>query len=347
MALSVPQRRGIAAALGAAALFAATVPLAKPYLGAVNPWLLASLLYLGCGIGLTLVSLARPRPWTMPRSDLPWLAGAVVTGGVLAPVLLMMGLAAAPASGVSLLLVAEGVFTTLIAWIAFRENLDRRVLLGFLVITVGAVVLVARDSATRVPVVPAAFILGACLAWAIDNNLTRKVSLADAVHLAAIKGLAAGATNYLLAASMGAVAVPFGKLASVGLIGFLGYGVSLVLFVVALRELGAARTSAYFSTAPFLGAAFAVVYLAEPLTLTLLLAGVLMALGVWLHLTESHVHDHGHDAVSHEHFHDHDEHHRHHPEVAGATAPHSHPHEHLRIRHRHAHFPDAHHRHDH
>jgi multidrug transporter EmrE-like cation transporter len=163
-----------------------------------------------------------------------------------------------------------------------------------------------------------------------------------------IKGLAAGATNLVLALALGAHLPPLPAIASAGVVGFLGYGVSLVLFVLALRHLGTARTGAYFSTAPFIGAVLAIALLHEPLTARLMIAGALMALGLYLHLTEAHEHEHSHDALDHEHAHVHDEHHRH-AHAAGDPPgePHTHWHHHEPLRHKHPHYPDLHHRHGH
>ncbi|MGH8863065.1 MAG: DMT family transporter [Burkholderiales bacterium] len=346
MSVTGPQRRGIGAALGAAVLFGVTIPLAKSLLVGTSPWMLAGLLYLGSGVGLASVSVFRRQRWNVPPRDLPWLVGAVLAGGILAPVLLMLGLAATTASNASLLLIFEGVFTSVIAWVVFREHVNWRVGLGFLAISAGGGILVWGGQVAGLSLLPSACILAACLLWAIDNNLTRRVSLANAAHLSAIKGLVAGSANMTLAALIGSPrpTVPF--MAAAGLVGFLGYGVSLGLFVLALRELGAARTSAYFATAPFLGALAAIAMLSEPVTGQLIIAGSLMALGVWLHVTESHEHMHVHEELEHEHFHQHDEHHQHHegPEL---LLSHSHWHRHGPLRHSHPHFPDAHHRHDH
>lgn len=194
---------------------------------------------------------------------------------------------------------------------------------------------------------PALTVLGACLSWGIDNNLTRKVSLADATWIATVKGLTAGLVNLSLALLLGAHFPSTLHLLCAMLLGLFAYGVSLALFVVSLRHLGSARTGAYFSVAPFFGAAIAV-FLGDPVTLSLLLAGALMAGGVWLHLTEDHSHAHMHEPLEHEHAHKHDEHHQHShelPEAAGTR--HTHLHRHAPLRHRHSHFPDAHHRHDH
>lgn len=340
---------GVAAVLGAALLFGAGTPLAKLLLAQASPWLLAGLLYLGSGLGLGAVRRLRRAPAVqLSRAEWPWLAGAVLAGGVVGPVLLMLGLTRMPASGASLLLNAEGVFTALLAWLAFRENVDRRIALGMTAIALGAVVLSWPGQARFAGAWPALAVLGACLAWAVDNNLTRKVSLADASWIASVKGLAAGSINLALAFGLGAATLPRAPIVAASLlVGFLAYGVSLTWFVLGLRHLGTARTGAYFSIAPFFGAVLAVA-LGEPVTVPLLLAGALMAVGIWLHLTERHSHEHTHEPLAHEHMHVHDAHHRHRhdPPVPPGTR-HSHWHQHEALTHTHPHFPDVHHRHKH
>lgn len=341
--------RGVVAAMTAALLFGVGTPFAKLLVAHVDPWLLAALLYLGSGTGLWLMRLIRRVDAVRPSiGEWGWLAGATLTGGVVGPVLLMYGLTSMSATGASLLLNAEGVFTALIAWFVFKENFDRRIALGMLAIVAGAVVLSwPGEWSMRVDVGGVA-VLGACLAWAIDNNLTRKVSLSDASFIAMVKGLAAGSTNLLLAWKLGSSWPEPATLGVAALLGFLSYGASLVLFVVALRHLGTARTGAYFSVAPFFGALLGVLMLKEPVTAQLLMAGALMVLGVWLHLTESHGHLHMHPADEHTHEHVHDAHHQHaHPESSGSGEPHSHAHAHVAMTHSHRHFPDAHHRHSH
>ena len=342
------RRPGILAALAAALLFGAGTPFAKLLLNTVNPWLLAGLLYIGSGIGLTLYRRMTKAPAvTLPRQEAFWFAGAIVAGGIVAPVLLMFGLTKTPASGASLLLNAEGVFTALLAWFAFKENFDRRIALGMFAIVAGAVVLSWQGDASFAGLWPALALLGACFAWGIDNNLTRKVSLADTTWIASIKGLAAGSVNLALAFMLGAALPPLLNLVLAMVVGFLSYGVSLALFVVGLRHLGTARTGAYFSVAPFIGAVLALAF-GEPLTLPLVIAGALMALGIWLHLTEHHKHEHKHIELEHEHEHTHDEHHQHpHDEPAADGTKHNHQHQHSTLIHKHEHFPDAHHQHKH
>lgn len=338
---------GTLAALGAALLFGASTPIAKVLLDNAEPWLLSGLLYLGAGIGLLLWRRARRAPRVrLPRHDVPWLVGAIVAGGMAAPVLLLVGLTSMPATGASLLLNAEAVFTALLAWFAFRENVDARIASGMVVIVAGALVLSWPTGAADFgDPMPAVAILGACLLWALDNNLTRKVSHVDATWLAMVKGLTAGTANLVLASVVAGDKLPSIPLTSATLIvGFLAYGASLALFVVGLRLLGTGRTGAYFSVAPFIGAALAVVVLGEPVTARLAIAAALMGFGVWLHLTEVHEHWHSHGVVVHEHDYKPDD--PHHVDVESlnhGTTKHRHP----ESAHDHRHFPDIHHRHDH
>ena len=337
------------ASLTAAALFGLGTPLAKYLLASIDPWLLAGLLYAGSGIALTILRAFRPRARArLASAELGYLAGAIAAGGVAGPVLLMFGLSAMPAAGASLLLNAEGVFTALLAWFVFRENVDRRIALGMLAIAAGAILLSWSSGTSVQSLWPSLLVLGACLAWAIDNNLTRKVSLLEATWLASVKGIVAGSTNLVIALFVGAAWPSMRDTFAALVIGAFAYGFSLVLFVVGLRHLGAARTTAYFSTAPFVGALVAILWLQEPVTLRLVVAAGLMALGLWLHLTERHEHAHVHPEMEHEHEHAHDEHHQH---AHGAPVPpdtrHTHRHRHVILRHSHAHFPDAHHRHEH
>ncbi|MEP7099616.1 MAG: DMT family transporter [Burkholderiales bacterium] len=346
---SPPLDRGVWAALAAAALFGAGAPFAKLLLEGTGPWLLAAILYLGSGLGLALVRrVRRAAPVHPTRAEWGWLAGATFAGGVLGPVLLMSGLAAMPAAGASLLLNMEGVLTALIAWFVFRENVDRRVALGMALIVGGAGVLSWPGEASVGLGWPALAVLGACLAWAVDNNLTRKVSLTDASFIAMVKGLTAGVTNLVIAIALGATWPALPTVVAGALLGFVSYGASLVLFVVALRRLGTARTGAYFSVAPFFGALLAVALLGETVGPALLAAAALMALGVWLHLAERHEHEHAHEPVEHTHAHTHDAHHAHaHTGAAVGAEPHTHAHRHAPLRHRHPHYPDAHHGHTH
>lgn len=344
--------RPVIYAIGAAALFGASTPAAKQLAAEVPPVLLAGLLYLGSGAGLLIARLLRDRGWNtsgMAPGQWRWLLGAIVVGGIAAPVALMFGLSRTAATSASLLLNLEAVLTALIAWSVFREHTSRRVATGMLVIVAGGVVLAwpAQGADASDWLGPAAIAL-ACLLWALDNNLTRLVSTSDALFVAGSKGMVSGVVNTALGLWLGATLPGAALLLPALLVGMAGYGISLVLFVLALRGLGTARTGAYFSTAPFIGAAIALTLFGESVTPAFWMAGALMAVGVWLHLTEKHVHDHVHEPMRHTHPHTHDEHHQHAHDFAWEPGkPHSHAHDHARLVHRHHHFPDIHHRHPH
>src|SRR5712691_10196478 len=294
---------GVSFAVLAAVLFGASTPFSKILLGQTEPVLLAGLLYVSSGIGLAIWSWFRSRSKggmreaQLKRSDFSWLGGAILAGGIIGPVLLMVGLAVTPASSASLLLNLEGVFTAMLAWFVFKENFDRRIAWGMAAITSGSVLL---SWGGRLDVgVPwgALAIAGACLAWGIDNNLTRRVSAGDPVQIAAAKGLVAGTVNLTIAIAIGTRVPGFLTMTMAALVGFFGYGVSLTLFVLALRHIGTARTGAYFSFAPFVGALISLVILRDHLTYQFLIAAALMGVGVCFHLTEPHEHNQNHDTI--------------------------------------------------
>ena len=346
--------QGPTLALVSAALFGASTPLAKVLLRDVDPLLLAGLLYLGSGAGLLVLQGAR-RLVRRDAHEAPlrgrqwfWLALAILLGGITAPALLMYGLSGASAAATALLLNLEPILTVLLAWLVFGEGVGARIAVGMAAIGSGALVLSwPGPHATGHPMALLA-IAAACLAWAIDNNLTRTVSLTDPVSIAALKGCTAGAVNVAIALARGAALPSPVRIATVAVLGLLGYGISLVFFVRALRGLGAARTGAYFSLAPFFGAILSVILFTDDLSRQLVMAGLLMAAGVWLHLTERHEHDHPHLDADHDHAHVHDAHHQHlHSGGEPAGEPHAHPHRHGLLLHRHPHFPDIHHQHPH
>lgn len=342
---------GVPLALGSAVLFGASAPLSKILMGSVDPWLLAGILYLGAGVGLAIVHWGRPLiGLTSPeaplrRRDLPWLAMVVMFGGVLGPLLLMLGLSQTSAASGSLLLNLEALATMGIAWAVFRENVDRRLLLGAAAILAGAVLLTWTNDGLKLDS-GSLLIAAACLSWGIDNNLTRQLSSADPVQIAMIKGLVAGTTNLALALSLGADLPGIEFIGAGAVLGFLAIGVSLVMFMLGLRHLGTARTGAYFSLAPFIGSVLALAIFRDPITWQLVGAGILMATGLWLHLAERHDHEHDHEVLEHDHAHVHDEHHQH-THVGPVIEPHAHWHRHEPMRHKHPHYPDLHHRHGH
>jgi drug/metabolite transporter (DMT)-like permease len=343
---------GVPLAMASAALFGLSTPIAKALQRDLSPALLAGVLYLGSGLGLLVVNRVQRAVGTATEAairheDWPWLSAIVLTGGVLGPLLLMWGLTVTPASSTSLLLNLEGVLTLGLAWIVFQENVDLRVGFGAAAIVLAAALLSWTEDASGTSWGSLA-IAGACVAWAIDNNLTRRLSTTDPVQLAMVKGLAAGTFNVVLAVILGSRWPGVGTIASAAALGFAGYGVSLVCFILALRHLGAARTSAYFSFAPFVGASASILMFADPITARFVVAGGLMAIGLYFHMAERHEHLHVHEPMAHEHRHVHDAHHQHaHGPNDPPGEPHTHWHEHGRLVHSHSHYPDIHHRHDH
>jgi drug/metabolite transporter (DMT)-like permease len=341
-------------ALIAAALFGGSTPFIKLLVGDMSALALAGLLYLGSGLGLAVARLVRDRGWCasgLLPSDWPWFAGAIFFGGMLGPALLVVGLARIEAGTASLLLNLEAVLSAGLAWLVFREHASSRIVLGMGFIVAGGAILAwpTGQMGSQDWIGPLA-VVGACLCWGIDNNLTRKVSASDALFIAGAKGLMAGSVNLGLAFALGQSLPTWTHAAASMAIGLVGYGTSLVLFVHALRALGTSRTSAYFSTAPFVGAALSVALLGEPTPGRLWLAVMLMGIGVWLHLTERHGHRHQHEPLRHGHRHTHDEHHRHDHEFpweGDEPHDHDHVHAHASMVHDHPHFPDIHHRHGH
>jgi drug/metabolite transporter (DMT)-like permease len=343
-------------ALLAAVLFGASAPLSKVLLGEIEPIPLAAFLYIGSGVGSWLMSAAQNAHYRgraveaqLSRKDIPWLIGAVLTGGVGAPILLMLGLNHAPASTASLLLNFESVATTLIAWLVFREAVDKRILWAVGLITMGSIIL-SRTAGNIGFSTGALGILGACLLWGVDNNLTRHISTKNPLVIVGIKGLGAGGFSLLLSFVLRKPMPDLGMIGIAMLVGSICYGVSIQLFIVALRNLGAARTSALFGTAPFAGTTLSIVFLKERPQTQFWAALPFMLAGTWMMLSEKHEHQHNHEEMEHEHAHTHtDTHHIHgHPiEDMLVNARHTHIHRHSEVPHNHPHAPDPHHRHAH
>jgi drug/metabolite transporter (DMT)-like permease len=341
---------GVFEALAAACLFGAATPLASRLVGTTSPQILAGLLYLGSGLLLW----ASMWPWParreapLTRREWPALSGAILFGGGLGPVLLMIGLRTTPAASASLLLNLEVVFTALVAWLVFHEGFSARVGVGLGLILAGGMLVSWQPG--HVGFTWGTFaVAGACACWALDNNLTQLVSAKDPRQIATYKGIVAGSINLLIGILVGGALPNAGATIGAISIGVFGYGVSLMLFVAALRALGAARTGALFAVAPFAGVAVAIVILGDAVPSFLWPAAVVMAIGVWLYISERHVHRHEHEPLTHTHLHSHDDAHHDHEHAPGTdeTGPHSHPHEHRALVHEHPHRPDIHHRHRH
>ncbi|MBF0362047.1 MAG: DMT family transporter [Oligoflexia bacterium] len=355
---------GYVYAILAALLFGASTPLAKITLNNVDPWMLAGILYFGSGITILLIRSLNTyfskntliaSEASLTKSDWPWAAGATLFGGILGPGLLMSGLSLTTASHASLFLNFEGVFTSLLAWFVFKEHFDRRIALGMLFIIFGGITLSwpANSLITLNNIEGPLLISLASLSWAIDNNLTRKISACDPLQITILKSLVAGSCNIIISYFFYHSPLPgISSLAMATIIGAAGYGLSLICFILALRHIGTSRTGAYFSMAPFIGVVLSIIILSDSISLQFLIATALMLVGVGIHLSERHVHSHVHEEIEHDHNHDHlDPHHSHSHSNSSVKAPpeesHSHFHRHQPLAHSHPHYPDIHHRHKH
>ena len=345
-------------ALVSAALFGVSPVFAKLVIGKMSPILLAGLLYLGSGVALAPLLIAQKLPVMaairgLSRAQKRKLFGAIVSGGILAPLCLTYGIQKGTAFEVSVLLNLESVATTLIAWILFKEHVGRAVwtgkallVVGGLLISVGPLFASDQPDAAHFSV-SSLLILGACAFWGVDNNLTRDIEDLPPTLLATLKGISAGLFNVLLALSLGAGICHAGQVAGAMIIGAASYGISLVLFIRSLRHIGTSRTSTYFAVGPFFGMIFSVLLLGDRPHVYQWTAALIMALGLWSLFKEFHEHSHLHEPRRHAHPHVHDEHHQHGHDGINLTEPHDHDHAHEALEHAHPHYPDIHHRHGH
>ncbi len=342
----------IVQALLAALFFGASAPIAKLLLGDVPPILMAAFLYLGSGTGISLVKVwqrltSNRKEAEIKAPDIKWLAGAILSGGILAPIILMISLKNTPASTASLLLNFEGVGTTLIALLFFHESISRRALTAMCAITLASTFLSTNFHGGLGFSIGALGILLACVLWGVDNNFTRNISAKDPLTIVAWKGLIAGIFSLFLGILLGQQFPALITILGVLLLGFISYGLSTMLFIYSMRGLGAARTSALYGTAPLAGVLLSFLIFRDPITLLFASAAILMIAGAWLLANEEHAHFHIHMPVVHEHRHTWaDEFHRHEVIDESAGKPHSHEHTHPRTEHEHGHMPDIHHRHE-
>lgn len=344
-------------ALLAALLFGASAPLSKILLGSIEPVPLASFLYIGSGTGLLLIQvlnrIVRKNinvEASLTQKDVPWLIGAILFGGVIAPIILMYSLRITPASTSSMLLNFEGVATTIIAAVFFKESIGKKVWIAVLLIT-SASILLSWDFSNKWGLsIGALGIIFACLCWGIDNNFTRNISSKNPFSIVAIKGLAAGLFSLFLSIMLGSSIPPFKVILSAMFLGCFSYGFSIVLFVLAMRNMGSARTSAFFGTAPFIGTILSFLLYNEKPNVFFIAALPVMIIGAVLLLREEHSHRHLHEYTVHEHKHIHiDSHHyhTHEDDMAQEDISHSHIHTHEAMEHEHSHMPDIYHRHKH
>jgi drug/metabolite transporter (DMT)-like permease len=348
-------RRPVLAVITAATLYGVGLPLTKALLKDISPVAMAGLLYCGAFLGVgsyyALVHLARDVPkdasTSLSRPDLPWLAGSVLTGGFLAPILLMVGMNLSSGFSTSLLSNLEGVATAIIAVLAFHESTGKRLWLALGCVTSGAVLLSWNGGAGRFEAAGPVLIVLSMVCWGFDNNFTRQIATKDPLQIALVKSLVAGTVPMLIILGIGG-RIPLDiTLVYALVVGAFGYGASLVFFIIALKGIGASRTGALFGLAPFVGAVVSVLVLHDWLGWIMLPAAALMALGAWLIVAETHRHEHIHEPMEHAHAHAHDDGHHGHPHDEKVSGPHVHDHVHAGITHDHDHYPDDHHRHGH
>lgn len=353
--MTTSKRQGAFFGLAAAVLFGMSPPIAKLLLPERGPIVTAGLLYLGAGAGLLLFELTA-RSWLksgraeaqVRRADVGLLAGVIVAGGMLGPYLMLYGLGRLSGVLTSLLLNLEAPFTVMVAVLAFREHLVRLELAGIAAIVGAAVILTYQPGEFQADVAGILAVTGACLCWAVDNNVSQRLSLRDPVVVTRIKTLGAGLGMLGLAVVTGQQLPPLQVVLATFVLGLFSYGISLLLDMRALRLLGAAREAGFFATAPFIGAVVAVPVLGERWGIEDAVAAVVMMVGVALLLHGHHSHKHTHAEVEHDHLHHHDDHHKHrHDDISVEHEPHAHPHRHLSLTHDHPHLSELHHRHEH
>src|SRR5258706_2626702 len=336
-------------ALLAAIFFRASAPIAKLLLGDTAPIFLAAFLYIGSGTGISLVKLtqrmrSKEVEAGIKRADIKWLVGAIISGGILAPIVLMISLQNTPASTASLLLNFEGVGTTIIALLFFKEAIGRRAWTAIIVVTLASILLSTNFVSSWGMSVGAFGVVFACVLWGVDNNFTRNISGKDPLAIVAWKGLVAGMFSFFLAWFLGDPFPAAKTILGTLILGFVSYGLSTMVFIPSMRALGAGRTTALYGTAPLAGVLLSIIIFGEFPSFLFVIAAILMIGGALLLINEQHEHSHVHTALFHEHSHRHDDPAHGHDEVDGA---HSHEHEHPAEEHAHDHMPDIHHRHGH
>lgn len=342
---SIP-RRGVVRCLLAAVLFGASAPAASVLAGDMPTLVLAGLLYVGAALAvLPAVARHRPTAAALRAGGRPLLI-AVVFGGAIGPALLVGGLERIPAATASLLLNFELVATLALAVLVFREHLGGRLIGAAAMVGFAGLLLVWEPGVAFD--VGGLLVIGACVAWGIDNSVTARIDQLSPEQITFAKGAVAGTANLVFGLIVAAAwHVEARQIVGALLIGALGYGASITLWVKGARDLGAARGQVIFATAPFVGAVVAWTLLGESVTLAQVVAVPIAAVGVALSLRTAHEHAHRHETIDHVHEHSHDDVHHNHEHPQASTGRHTHPHHHHPVEHIHPHLPDLHHRHTH
>lgn len=344
--------QAIGFAVLAAALYGISAPTSKALLKELPPTLMAALLYLGAGLGMLLINALQvmtkkvKSEATMTKKEMPFVVGMILLD-IAAPLFLMIGLTKTTSANASLLNNFEIVATSLIALFIFKEAIGKRMWGAIALITLSSIILSFSDIGSFSFSLGSLFVLLACVSWGFENNCTRMLSLKDPLQVVVIKGFGSGIGSLVLFLSLELKQVPVSYVLATLILGFVAYGMSIYFYIKAQRELGAARTSAYYAVAPFIGVLISWVVLREPISIQFLVALAVMILGTYYAVTEAHEHSHRHLKETHTHKHSHDDGHHTHRHSYEVVGEHSHEHTHDEMVHDHAHMPDLHHRHEH
>jgi len=339
-------------AILAAALYGISSPISKLLLKKIPPPFMAALLYLGAGFGMLIVhfvnvcSKKAPTEAKITNKELPFVIGMIILD-IAAPIFLMVGLTMAPAENASLLNNFEIVATALIALFLFKESIGKRMWLAILFITLSTIILSVNDLRSLSFSVGSIFVVAACICWGFENNCTRMLSIKNPLQIVIVKGLGSGFGSLVISLVLKEYSKNLLYISLALFLGFIAYGLSIYFYIKAQRELGAARTSTYYATAPFIGVLISWLILKEIITFSFLLAFFIMIIGAYYAVSENHGHSHNHEEMTHEHKHNHEDGHHNHKHINKITGEHCHVHAHEAMCHSHLHTPDLHHRHSH
>ena len=342
----------ILTALLAAAFYGISTPFSKLLLEEISPFMIVALLYLGAGIGMLCISFVNSiikkekREASLTKKELKYIISMILLD-IAAPILFMLGLKNSTAGSASLLNNFEVVATSLIALVVFKESVGKKMWVAIILITVASILLSVKDFSSFSFSLGSILIILACVAWGFENNTTRMLSLKDPSQIVIIKGFGSGIGALIIALSLKHMPINIEYILLTLLLGFFAYGLSIFFYIRAQRDLGAARTSAYYATAPFIGVLISWIVLKETLSFSFLIALGVMLSGTYFAVSERHTHLHIHKKLAHEHIHSHSDMHHNHKHDSEMGDEHSHLHSHEDIKHDHTHSPDLHHRHKH
>jgi drug/metabolite transporter (DMT)-like permease len=347
--MAAPIATGVLLAIASAVTFGLTTPVIAWAGRDAGPLATAALLYGGAVFAAFAMRLGRrPSGAPLARRDLPRIVAIAIAGAAVAPVCLAWGLARAGATAGSLVLNLEAVLTVLLAWLLYREPLGRRVVIAVgIMAAAGALLALDASARSHTGLVGALAVTAATLCWAIDNTLTRPLAERDPLQVIAAKGALGATLTGVLALARGEPVPQLATIVALVACGATGYGLSLRLYLLAQRRIGAARTGSVFALAPFVGAGIAWSLGDRDASILTALAAAGFGFGVYLHVSEQHAHPHVHEPIEHEHAHRHDDSHHDHVHDPPITGEHTHRHVHARLEHVHDHAPDVHHDHTH